>query len=113
MSSELQTVQMKQLLLRFQNGDAAALDELLRRAARRMEHLARSMLRRYPAVRQREQTADVVQEATLSLMGALRQLSFGSTREFYGLAAEHIRRRLLDLSRWHGRAARDHMPLEQ
>jgi len=64
-----------------------------------MEQLARTMLMRYPAVRAHEQTADVVQEATLSLLVALRQLKFESTREFYGLATEHLRRRLIDLAR--------------
>ena len=96
---DLRTTQLRELIDRLQRGDAAALDELLRRASARLERLARSMLRRFPNVRRQEQTADVVQEASMSLAGALRQLSFSSTREFYGLAAEHIRRRLLDLAR--------------
>src|SRR5262249_48855581 len=33
--------------------------------------------------------------------------------EFFGLAAEHIRRRLLDLARRHRRLRRDHAPLER
>ncbi len=104
---------LRNLLDRFQHGEREAVEELLRRAAGRLERLARAMLRNFPTVRQREQTADVLNEALLSLVGALRQLSFTSTRDFYGLAAEHIRRRLLDLGRYHGRAHRGLLPLEQ
>ena len=73
--------------------------------------LARGMLRDFPLVRQREQTADILQEAMLSLTAALRQVRFSSTRDFFGLAAEHIRRRLVDLARYHGRAHRRFEPL--
>ncbi len=111
MQPELQTTVLGDLLARFQEGDPRALDELLSRAAGRLERLTRAMLRRFPQVRQREQTADVVQEAMLSLVAALRELSFDSTREFYNLAATHIRRRLLDLQRRHAQPHRDHQAL--
>src|SRR5262245_47655899 len=99
MESDLHTEQLNFLHDRVKRGDNEALDELLRRVSRRLEGLARTMLRRFRRVGQHEQTADVVQEATLTFLGALRQLTFSSTREFYGLAAEHVRRRLLDLAR--------------
>jgi RNA polymerase sigma-70 factor (ECF subfamily) len=105
MDPDLQTAVLQALNRRIQAGDTRALDELLRRAAGRMERMTRSMLRRYPGVRAQEQTVDVLQEALISLTGALRQLTFSSTREFYGLAAEHIRRRLLDLARRYRRSA--------
>jgi RNA polymerase sigma-70 factor (ECF subfamily) len=113
MQSDLHTTELRHLLDRSQKGDPAALEELLRRAGARMERLARAMLRSFPTVRQREQTGDVVQEAMLSLLAALRRLSFSSTREFYGLAAEHIRRRLLDFKRRHGHPHRNHQPLPE
>jgi RNA polymerase sigma factor (sigma-70 family) len=84
--------------------DPDATDELLRRAGRRLEQLARHMLRNYPVVAAHEQTADVLQEAVLSLLAALRQVDVRSTRDFFGLAAEHIRRRLLDPARRLGSA---------
>lgn len=99
MDSELQTLHLNILLDRFKEGDRQALNELLRRTSRRMESLARAMLRQFPSVRNQEQTADIVQESTLSLIKALAQINFASTRDFYGLAAEHMRRRLLDLAR--------------
>lgn len=100
---DLHTSQLRDLIRRIQQGDPIALNELLRRASGRLEKLARAMLRQYPRVRDSEQTSDVVQEASMSLTAALRQLTFHSTREFYGLAAEHIRRRLIDLARRQGR----------
>jgi RNA polymerase sigma factor (sigma-70 family) len=110
MPSELHTTELRVLLDRLDAADPTALEELLGRAAGRLERLARGMLRNFPLVRQREQTADVVQEAMLGLIGALRQVRFTSTRDFFGLAAEHIRRRLLDLARYHGRAHRNLEP---
>jgi RNA polymerase sigma factor (sigma-70 family) len=112
-ADDLQTTQMRHLIDRIQQGDREALEELLRLSAGRMERLARSMLRRYPQVRGHEQTADVVQAATMSLMAALRQLKFASTRDYYGLAAEHIRRRLLDLARRYRRPGREHVSLDE
>ena len=97
----LRTTELPDLLARLRGGDRGAADELLRRCRERLEAMARVMLRRYPAVAAREQTADVVQEASLSLLAALRTLDVTNTRNFYALAAEHVSRRLLDLARKH------------
>jgi RNA polymerase sigma factor (sigma-70 family) len=113
MAGEMRTTEMKLLLDRFQEGEQAAIDELLQRTKDRLQRLAAAMLRRFPKVRQREQTDDVLQEAMLSLIGALSQLSFSSTREFYGLAAEHIRRRLIDLSRRYSQPRCDPLSLRE
>src|SRR5262245_23396612 len=111
MDSELNAAQFHLLLARVHKGDRQALDELLRHASRRLEKLAPSMLRNYPLVRRHEQTGDVVQEALLTLIGALKQLDFASPKEFYGLAAEHLRRRLLDLTRRYTLATRSPVEL--
>ncbi len=97
----LRTTEFPDLLARLRGGDRSAADELLRRCSERLETMARVMLRRYPAVAAREQTADVVQEASLSLLAALRTLDVADTRNFYSLAATHVSRRLLDLARKH------------
>ena len=99
----LRTTNLPDLLARLRDGDRAASDELLRRCRARLEAMAHAMLRRFPAVAAREQTADVVQEASLSLLAALRTLDVADTRSFYNLAAHHIRHRLLDLARKHRR----------
>jgi RNA polymerase sigma factor (sigma-70 family) len=99
----LRTTELPDLLSRLRGGDRAAADELLRRCRGRLETMARVMLRRFPVVAAREQTADVVQEASLSLLAALRTLDVANTRAFHALAAEHVSRRLLDLARKHRR----------
>jgi RNA polymerase sigma factor (sigma-70 family) len=85
---------------RLQAGDRAALNELLRHTCARLERLARKMLRKFPAVRNLVQTDDVLQNALMRLMRALESVRPGSTRDFFGLAAEQMRRELLDLARY-------------
>ncbi len=110
------TAELQRWLDRLQQGDETqaqqARDQLLTRAAARLEELARRMLRRYPRLRRWEQTGDVLQNAVLGLhrsLGAVRPHSVG---EFFGLAATQIRRELIDLSRHHfgpqGPAAHHH-----
>jgi RNA polymerase sigma-70 factor (ECF subfamily) len=97
----MQTLQMNDWLRRWRAGDAQANEELLRAAYPRLEALARSMLRGFPAVRRLNDTGDVLHNAVLRLSRSLRQLDPlpASTREFFGLAAAEIRRELLDLAR--------------
>lgn len=61
------------------------------------------MLRRYPGVGRWEHADDVFQEAALRLLRALESVRPADTREFFGLAAEQIRRQLLDLARHYRR----------
>jgi RNA polymerase sigma factor (sigma-70 family) len=106
MNTPLDTVAIDDLLDRARAGCPAAWDELLRRSERRLEHLARRMLRGFPAVRRAEDTADVLQGAMIRLMRALRAVRPASTREYFGLAAEQIRRELLTLADHHRRPCR-------
>jgi len=99
------TTELHRWLARMQAGDPGAREELLRGVSARLERLARGMLRRFPDVARWEQTGDVLQNALLRLLRALREVRPGSMRQFYGLAAEQIRRELLDLVR-HYRGAR-------
>jgi RNA polymerase sigma-70 factor (ECF subfamily) len=101
--ASIHTTLLRQWVARIQAGDQAARDELLRSVADRLERLARLMLNRYPRVRAWAETGDVLQNALLRLLHALPQVQPGSMRAFYGLAAEQIRRELLDLVRhYHG-----------
>src|SRR5213078_3815293 len=63
------------------------------------------MLGQFPAVKSWEDTHDVMQNSLLRLLRSLRELRPNSTREFFGLASEQIRRELLDLVK-HYRAQR-------
>src|SRR5579864_4284153 len=93
------TVQLNDWVDRMQAGDLAARDELLRRTYARLERLARKMLQRYPTVQSFAETGDVLQNSLLRLLRALQEVRPHSTREFFGLAAEQMRRELLDLAR--------------
>jgi RNA polymerase sigma-70 factor (ECF subfamily) len=97
------TLQLNHWVDRLRAGDRAARDELLRAVGDRLERLARKMLRRFPSVQRWAQTDDVLQNALLRLLRALEQVRPGSVRDFFGLAAEQMRRELLDLARhFHG-----------
>src|SRR5262245_41944924 len=97
--SSLHTVQMHDWLPRLQKGDRDAADLVRQKASRRLSHLACKMVRRFPAVARWEETEDVLQNAVVRLLRALAEVRPTSTREFFGLAAEQIRRELLDLTR--------------
>jgi RNA polymerase sigma-70 factor (ECF subfamily) len=93
------TQRLQGWLDRIQAGDASAQDELLRHAGNRLERLARKMLSRFPGVRRWAETGDVLQNASLRLLHALKVVRPANTRDFFALAAQQIRRELLDLLR--------------
>jgi RNA polymerase sigma-70 factor (ECF subfamily) len=104
MPQSFRTLQLVGLLDRMRAGDRAAADELFRHLGKRLERLARKMLRGFPAVRRWEGTGDVIQNATVRLLRALQEIRPDSTRKFFALASVQIRRELLDLQR-HYRSA--------
>jgi RNA polymerase sigma-70 factor (ECF subfamily) len=57
------------------------------------------MLQRYPSVGRWVEVEDVLQASLVRLLRALESVHPSSTRAFFGLAAEQMRRELLDLSR--------------
>jgi len=57
------------------------------------------MLRKFPGVHQWEETSDVFHNVVLRLTTALREIKFDTPADFLRLAAWHIRRELIDLSR--------------
>jgi RNA polymerase sigma-70 factor (ECF subfamily) len=110
MTRELSTTSLLDLLDRFQQGEAAALDELICRCGDRLERLARKMVRTFPLVRRKEETSDVLQNALLRLTRSLRAVRPPSTADFFRLAATQIRRELLDLAAFHKRRAAVNQP---
>jgi RNA polymerase sigma-70 factor (ECF subfamily) len=95
------TVRLQRCLDRLQAGDATAREELLTCACERLERLTRKMLRDYPGVRRYEDTCDVRQNASVRLWRSLQQVAPPTVRDFFRLAALHIRRELIDLARHH------------
>src|SRR4051794_14117285 len=107
------TVYLNERVARWQGGDRAAADELLRAVAGRLERLARKMLRGFPRVRALADTCDVMSAASVRLLNALRSVQPPSTREFFALSAVQIRRELLDLADTHARRRTVEMDAEQ
>jgi RNA polymerase sigma factor (sigma-70 family) len=99
------TAVLGQWLERLRQGDEAASkqarSEVIHHACGRLEILTRRMLRHYPRLRRWEQTGDVLQNALLRLHRSLATVRPESAAAFYGLAAAHIRRELIDLARHH------------
>ena len=98
-SENFATLTMQGLVDRIQAGDTAAQEEILRRVGLRLERLASKMLKSYPGVKRWEQTNDVLQNAMMRLLKALKAVKPDNTRAFFGLATEQLRRQLLDLNR--------------
>jgi RNA polymerase sigma factor (sigma-70 family) len=97
--SHSQQSMMRQLLPLAVAGDGAALDALLRYNCERLTNLTHRMLGDFRRVRRWTETADVLQNALLRLVGALREVKPQTAREFLSLATLQIRRELLDLAR--------------
>jgi RNA polymerase sigma factor (sigma-70 family) len=104
MSRDDRSTQIRLCIDRLQAGDEAARDELLSRSCDRLRRLTRKMLRGFPGVRRWEQTDDVLQNASLRLCSALREVRPPTAADFFRLAAAAIRRELLDLARRHAGA---------
>jgi RNA polymerase sigma factor (sigma-70 family) len=94
-----QTTQLIAWVDRMRAGDASARDELIRGFQGRLELLARKMVGRDRRVARWVGAEDVLQNALLRLLRALENVRPDSTRAFFGLAAEQMRRELLDLAR--------------
>jgi RNA polymerase sigma factor (sigma-70 family) len=93
------TLQLNEYIGQLRAGDRQGADELLRCVCNRLERLARRMLKSFPNVKRWADTDDVMQSALMRLLRTLEAIRPASTRDFFNLAAVHIRRELLDLAR--------------
>lgn len=93
-------------------GDGTAREALLVHASDRLLRLTRKMFHGFPDLRRWEQTDDVFQKAMMRLHRALSEVKLESVRHFFNLAAEQIRRELLDLKKHyfgpHGHGSHHH-----
>jgi RNA polymerase sigma factor (TIGR02999 family) len=92
------------LLERWNDGDPAALQELLAMVHSELRHLAAGLLRHERSDHTLQPT-DLVHEAYLRLT-SLRAMPLEGRRHFYGAAAEAMRRILVDHARSRGRQKR-------
>ena len=97
--SNSQTARLHDCVDRWRAGDTLAADELLRATARRLEQLARRMLRDFPSLRPAADTLDVYQGSVMRLLNSLKTVKPETMRDYYRLSALQIRRELLDLAR--------------
>lgn len=93
------TVMLQACLDRWRAGEREAADELLKAVLNRLQKLAARMIRGFPNVRGLADTDDVLQNSVLRLLRTLRSLRPQTPRDFFNLAAVHIRRELIDLAR--------------
>lgn len=97
------TTQLQHWLDLLKAGDHQGRTKLLDHSCERLRVLCRRMLRGYPVVRQFEQTDDVLNAAMMRLFRALLDVQPESLRHYFNLAAQQIRRELIDLARQHAR----------
>jgi RNA polymerase sigma-70 factor (ECF subfamily) len=95
----LKTAELQNLVGRIKIGDRQAADVLIRRSAQRLEALASRMLHSFPGVDRWEQTGDILQNALQRLLRTLKGVEPDSVAGFYRLAAQAVRRELLDMAR--------------
>ncbi len=93
-----------QLLVKWSNGDQAALDQLMPLVYDELRRLARSYLRRQRRDHTLQPTA-LVNEAYLRLIGQ-HNVSLQNRAQFFGLAAKAMRSILVDHARHHRAAKR-------
>ncbi len=87
-----QATVLVQLLERMRGGVRAAHDELVRTFQTRLGQLARRMLQRHPSVGRWVEVEDILQVSLLRLLRVLESVTPTSTRAFFGLATEQMRR---------------------
>lgn len=109
------SIEVTQLLLAWGAGDAAALEQLLPLVQDELHRQAHRYLRR-ESPGHTLQTSALVNEAYLRLIDQ-QQVQWQNRAHFFGIAAELMRRILLDHARGHARAKRGggavHVPLDE
>lgn len=94
----LDTVAMRAMIVRFRSGEVDALSDLIERTTKRLEKIARRMLRDYTHVRQLQETSDLLQGSLIRLTRALSTVMPESVVHFYELATEQVRLELKQLN---------------
>ena len=97
------TVAVRRCIERLNAGEQQVRGELIEIAFERLQRMARKMKHDFDRLGRWEQTDDIVQNASLRLFEALKDVQISDVRHFYRLAALQIRRELIDLCRhYHG-----------
>ena len=94
-----QTQAIESWVQRLKDGDTDAREQLLKLASDRLLHLTRKIKKDFARIARWEETDDVFQQAVLRLYTAMESVELESASHFLRLAAQQIRRQLIDLSR--------------
>ena len=94
-----QTKAIESWVQRLKEGDAEAREQLLQLASDRLRHLTRRIKKDFARIARWEETDDIFQQAVLRLYTAMESVELQSATHFLRLAAQQIRRQLIDLSR--------------
>jgi RNA polymerase sigma-70 factor (ECF subfamily) len=86
-------------VVELQAGKPNAAEPEFRRILSRVERMTRAAFKRYTRVGRFVEPADVVQNTIMRLLNAFRAIRPASTRDFYAIVNELIRREFLDLTR--------------
>jgi len=95
----LTTGELVAWVVQLRIGRPEAAEPTLLKIVGRVGELARAMFRQYPRVGRFVDADDVIQGCLVRLLAALREVRPTSTRHFYALVNELIRRELLDLAK--------------
>lgn len=98
-SEEFNTNQLIIITNRLKAGDDTAYDQLVKQVEVRLQFLTRKMLRRFPSVRQMEETGDVMNMMHQRLWRRLKSKDIQSTKEFFHLASWELANELKSLAR--------------
>jgi RNA polymerase sigma factor (sigma-70 family) len=93
------TLVLQGCLDRMRAGERDAANDLLKAVRHRLQKLAARMVRGFPNVRNLADADDVLQNSVMRLLRTLQKLQPRTPRDFFNLAAVHIRRELIDLAR--------------
>jgi RNA polymerase sigma-70 factor (ECF subfamily) len=99
MSQAEYVTQVQRCLARVAAGEPTAFDDLIRLSQDRLRLIARAGLNHFPRLRRYVESDDVLNDLLSGLEADLRAVRPGSAREFLGLAALKVRRRLIDAAR--------------
>lgn len=94
-----QTQAIESWVQRLKNGDDEAQERLLQLAGDRLMHLTRQIKKDFARLARWEETDDVYQQSVLRLYSAMKAVEVQNATHFLRLAAQQIRRQLIDLSR--------------
>ena len=93
------TSEFGDLLRLLEQGDPKARELLIEQAQEHLRRRVHQMLGGFPGVKKLHNTSDVLQEVLIDLHGILGKVAIKDSKHFLCLGAQHIRWKLIDLSR--------------